>query len=77
VAGAKAALPAEQQGKALRLQVFLDRSVLEVYANGHLCFTRVVYPGEKDLGLGVFASGGAAKLKSLKVWPMADIGKGI
>ena len=77
VAGAKATLPEEQQGKALRLQVFVDRSVLEVYANGRLCFTRVVYPGEKDLGLGIFASGGGVKVKSLKVWPMADIGKGI
>lgn len=77
VAGAKAPLPEEQQGKALRLQVFLDRSVLEVYVNGRQCFTRVVYPGERDLGLGLFASGGSVRVKSLAVWPMGDIGKGI
>ena len=77
IAGAKAALPTDQQGKTLRLQVFVDRSILEVYANGRLCFTRVVYPGEKDLGLGLFASGGTATVKSLTVWAMGDIGKGI
>jgi sucrose-6-phosphate hydrolase SacC (GH32 family) len=63
-------LPAE---KSLRLHVFLDRSVLEVYANGRACITRVIQPGKDDLGAAVIAQGGGAKLRRLDSWPMASI----
>src|SRR5262249_16883106 len=53
--GLKAPLPA--QDRKLALQLFLDRSVLEVYANGRVCCTRVIYPEQKDQRLALFASG--------------------
>ena len=59
--------------KSLKLRIFIDRSVMEIYANGRACLTKVIYPGERDLGLGLFASGGSAKLKSLSVWPLKGI----
>ena len=59
--------------KNLKFHIFIDRSVLEVYANGRACLTKVIYPGERDLGLGLFASGGSARLKSLSVWPLKSI----
>ena len=71
VAGAKSKLSLD--GGKLRLRVFLDRSVLEVYANERACFSRVIYPGERDLGLAVFARGGTATVRSLEVWPMKPI----
>ena len=70
VAGAKAPLPAGP--KVVELRVFLDHSVVEVYAGGE-CVTRVVYPGKDDLGVEAFAQGGTATLRSLEAWPMASI----
>ena len=71
VAGAKSKLSLD--GGKLRLRVFLDRSVLEVYANERACFSRVIYPGERDLGLAVFARDGTATVRSLEAWPMKPI----
>jgi len=72
-AGVKAKLELPGNQKSLKLRIFIDRSVLEVYANGRACLTKVIYPGERDLGLGLFASGGSAKLKSLSIWPLKGI----
>ncbi len=70
VAGTRAPLPAGQ--KVIDLRVFLDRSVLEVYAGGE-CLTRVIYPGPDDLGVEAFARGGTATVRRLEAWPMASI----
>ena len=59
----------------LRMRVFLDRSVLEVYANDRACFSRVIYPGERDLGLALFAREGSMTVRSLNLWPMQTIFK--
>jgi len=61
-------------GEGVRLHIFLDRSVLEVYANGWACLTSRIYPSRLDsLGLDAFAEGGSAKLKSVDVWKMGSI----
>ena len=73
VAGVKTKFALRENQRTLKLHVFLDKSVLEVYADGQACVTRVVYSGAKDLGLGLFASHGAAKIKSLEAWPMGTI----
>jgi beta-fructofuranosidase len=74
VAGTKVPLPLDAHQPELKLHVFLDKSVLEVYANdGRQCVTRVVYPEEQDQGLEVFASGGAATVTSLDVWQLRSI----
>ena len=58
-------------GERLKLHIFLDRSVLEVFANGRQCMTQRVYPTRADsLGISVFAFGVEAILKSLDVWDM-------
>jgi beta-fructofuranosidase len=60
--------------KSLRLHLFLDKSVLELFINdGATCVTRVEYPGEKDLGVSVFAESGSATVKSLDAWEMRPI----
>lgn len=57
--------------KTLKLHVFLDRSVMEVFVNdGQTAVTRVEYPNEEDLAVGVFAENGKATLKSLDGWQM-------
>ncbi len=60
-------------GEKLVVHVFLDRSVVEVYANGRACVTRVVAADESDLGVAAFATGGNATLKRLDAWTMKTI----
>ena len=58
----------------LRLHVFLDRSVLEVFANERASIACRIYPSRADsLGIDLFASGGNAKLISMDIWEMASI----
>ena len=61
-------------GEMLRLHIFLDGSVIEVFANDRACLTARVYPeNPHSLGLGLFSNGGRAKLASLKAWEMRPI----
>ena len=74
VAGTEVPLKLEDEQKTLKLQVFLDRSVLEVFINdGLAAVTRVEYPDMENLSVGVFAKNGAATVKSLDVWQMKSI----
>ena len=61
-------------GETVRLRVFVDRSILEVFANGKQCLTLRAYPDREDsAGVSVFARGAAAKLVSLDAWQMRSI----
>ncbi|MBN1671236.1 MAG: glycoside hydrolase family 32 protein [Kiritimatiellae bacterium] len=63
--------------RPLQLRVFLDRSIVEVYANGRDCLTGRVYPnGNEGLGLSLFVTGGRARLKTMDVWDMGSIWEG-
>jgi beta-fructofuranosidase len=74
VAGTEVPLKLDDHSKRLKLHVFLDKSVLEVFVNdGVTSVTRVEYPGEKDLGVSVFAEHGGVTLKSLDAWEMKPI----
>jgi len=58
----------------LRLRVFIDRSVVEVFVNGRQCVAVRVYPGREDsLGISLRAQGRDATLKSLDAWQMKNI----
>jgi len=60
-------------GESLKLHIFLDCSVVEVYANGRTCITSRIYPSRPDsLGVDVFASGGSVMFKSLDIWEMGS-----
>jgi len=53
----------------LLLHVFLDRSVIEAFANERACLTTRVYPARHDsLGLRLMARGGSPRAVSLDVW---------
>ncbi len=59
------------QNEPLQLRVFIDKSVIEVFANDRQAITRRVYPGRKDsLGIVLFADGGQAKFNLVKAWEM-------
>lgn len=62
------------KGEPLRLRVFVDRSVVEVFVNGRQCAAVRVYPGREDsLGVSLRAQGQDAELKSLDAWQMKGI----
>jgi len=76
VAGTEVPIKLAKETRSLKLHVFLDRSVMEVFINGgRQAVTRVEYPGEDHLGVGVFAEGGKATVKSLDAWQMKNIYK--
>jgi beta-fructofuranosidase len=58
----------------LKLHVFIDKSVVEVFVNGKQCVAVRVYPGREDsLGVSLRAQGSGAKLKTLDAWKMKSI----
>lgn len=60
------------RGEALRLRVFVDQSVVEIFANQRQAIGRRVYPAQADSDQVVlFAEGGAARLKRAVGWEMA------
>lgn len=63
-----------EDDESLRLRVFIDRSVVEVFVNGKQCLAARVYPGRDDsLGVSLRAQGSAATLKRLDAWRMRSI----
>ncbi len=58
-------------GESLRLRVFIDKSVIEVYANDRQAICRRVFPGRNDsLGVALFARGGTARCQRVNAWEM-------
>ncbi len=62
------------RGELLTLRVFIDKSVVEVFANGKQCVALRVYPGRQDsIGVSLRSQGQDAALKSLDAWQMQNI----
>jgi beta-fructofuranosidase len=60
-----------EKGESLKLRVFVDKPVVEVFANDRQAICRRVYPTRSDsLGVVLFANGGQAKFNRVKVWEM-------
>ena len=57
-------------GEALKLRVFIDKSIVEVYANDKQAIARAVYPKLGGRGIALFAKGGDIKVSSIKAWEM-------
>ena len=59
-------------GEPLELRIFLDRSILEVFANKRQCVTQRIYPTRSDsLGVALFSAGGSSRITSVDVWDLA------
>jgi beta-fructofuranosidase len=59
-------------GETLKLRVFVDKSVVEVFANdGRQAVMRRIYPTRPDsTGVAIFSRGGPAKVINLEAWEM-------
>ncbi len=63
-----------EEGEPLRLRVFIDRSVVEVFVNGKQCVAVRVYPGREDsVGVSLRSQGRSAELRTLDAWQMRTI----
>lgn len=58
-------------GEKVRLRIFLDKSMLEVFANGRQCITQVVYPTLKDaVSVQLFTEDAPVKVQEIKAWKL-------
>ena len=59
-------------GEPLSLRVFVDKSVVEAFANDRQAVMRRIYPSRPDsIGVSLFSQGGPAKIRIVKAWKMA------
>lgn len=62
-------LPADE---LLKLRVYVDRSMVEVFANDRQAIARCIYPTRADSrGVVLFSRGGKAQVKTVQAWDMA------
>lgn len=70
----RSAAPVLDMGKELTLRVFVDQSSVEVFVNkGEAVLTSLVFPNANDVGVELFATGGVARLRSLRAWMLHSI----
>ena len=61
-------------GELLRLRVFIDHSVVEVFVNGRQCLALRIYPQREDsIGVSIEAVGQNASLRQLDSWQMQSL----
>jgi beta-fructofuranosidase len=61
-------------GESLKLHIFIDKALIQAYANDQKTITSWVYPSlEESKGLQIWTEGGEAKVKSMQVWEMKSI----
>jgi len=73
VLDAKAPLSLAKGEQKLKLRIFIDRSVLEVFANETVCVTKTISPLQANTALEIRAEGGNANAKRIQAWPMKMI----
>jgi len=63
-----------KDGEPLRLRVFIDRSIVEVFANENQCLTMRTYPSREDSrGVSFYSRGSKAEIESLTAYQMHSI----
>lgn len=56
-------------GEPLKLRVFVDKSVVEVFANDRQAVMRRIYPSRPDsLGVRLFSNGAPARVRTIEAW---------
>jgi len=73
VLDAKAPLSLAKGERKLKLRIFIDRSVLEVFANETVCVTKTISPLEASALLEIRAEGGTATATRVDAWPTKTI----
>lgn len=64
----------DTKGENLKLHIFVDKGLIQTYANDQKTITSWAYPTlEESRGLEIFSSDGEAKVISMQVWEMKSI----
>jgi len=69
----KAPLTLSKWERMLKLRIFIDRSVLEVFVNNTICVTHVISPLKDSPSLQIRVDGGPSIAKRIQAWPMKTI----
>jgi beta-fructofuranosidase len=56
------------EGETLTLSIFIDRSIIEVYANDRQAIARRFYPTLGGKGISIFSNGGDVVVDSFRTW---------
>jgi beta-fructofuranosidase len=56
--------------ETLTLRVFIDNSIIEVFANDRQAISRRVYPEKNGNGISLFSNGGDINVKSFRSWEL-------
>jgi sucrose-6-phosphate hydrolase SacC (GH32 family) len=65
-----------KEGECVRLRIFLDRSVLELFVSDRRYLAQRIFPSRPDsLGVKVFSRGGPTMIRRLKAWQMRSISR--
>ncbi|QFU84708.1 GH32 C-terminal domain-containing protein [Natronorubrum aibiense] len=66
-------MPVTPVDDSLSLRLFLDGSVLELFANDRHCLTTRIYPTREDSnGVSLYAAGGTVTLEALDIWQLGS-----
>jgi beta-fructofuranosidase len=60
-----------KETEPLILRIFIDKSIIEVFANDRQAIGRMVYPTLGGRGISLFSEGGDVLAKSIKSWEMS------
>lgn len=71
--GVEAPLALDKEKPKLGLRIFIDHSVLEVFANETVCATKIISPLDASASLEIRAQRNTARAKLVQVWPMKTI----
>ena len=64
-------VPWDLEGKeSVDLDIFVDKSVIEIFVNGEFCIVQRVYPMDSEGGIYFFAKGGKALFSEIEKWEM-------
>jgi beta-fructofuranosidase len=55
----------------LVLRIFVDKSIVEVFANDRQAIGRMIYPTLGGMGISMFSEGGNIEAKSVKAWELS------
>lgn len=57
-------------GESLVLRLFVDKSIVEVFANNRQAIARRIYPKKGGTGISLFSNGDHTKIKRMKAWEL-------
>jgi len=61
-----------KEGERLKLRVFVDKSVVEVFANSRQAVMRCIYPSRPDsVGVSLFSTGGTTEVPAIEAWSIS------